>query len=80
MRTLHIAWSAILRIWDWFTYRPWTEDRIAAKIAWARANASYRYNWGRPVEPGPPPVSHLRHHFTFLTPEEIAERKAKEKR
>ena len=69
--------SLFTRLRDGLTYRPWTAEELAERVAKSVANTSYRTNWGRPVE-GPPVAGGLQHHFTFLTDEEIAEQKARE--
>lgn len=30
------------RIWDWLTYRPWTDDEIAEQVAKSVANTCYK--------------------------------------
>jgi hypothetical protein len=67
------------RIWDWLTYRPWTDEQLRERVAKSVANTSYQPNWGRPIN-GPPVAGGLTHRFTFLTDEEITEQKAKETR
>lgn len=58
------------RIWDWLTYRPWTDDEIAERVARSVANAHHK-SWHPPEEhAGPTPVSHLRHSFTELPDDE----------
>lgn len=64
--------STFTRIWDWLTYRPWTPDELAERVARSVANTSYT-SWHGPVD-GPPMTCELRHGFTELTPEEITER------
>jgi len=70
-----ITW--LTRICDWLFSRPWTAEQLAERVAKSVANASYAYNWGRPVEPGTPVHPTLRHGFTELTAEEIAREEAK---
>lgn len=65
------------RLWDWLTYRPWTDAQLAKRVARSVANTGYARNWGRPVEGGPVEGG-LRHSFEFLTDEEIAAQKVSE--
>lgn len=61
------------RLWDWLFYRPWTPEELHERVARSVANTSYKSWHGRVY--GPTPVSHLRHGFTELTAEEIAEQR-----
>lgn len=67
----------LTRIWDWLTYKPWTPEQLAERVAKSVANTCYRDPWRRPV--GGPPVVGIPHHFTPLTDEEIAERDKRER-
>lgn len=64
------------RIRDLF-YRPWSKAQLAARVALSVANTYYDCWYERP-RGLPAPVGTLRHSFTPLTDEEIAERNKKE--
>lgn len=56
-------------------YTPLTDDQIAEMVAWSVAHTSYATNWGRGwFAQDQAPIGRVRHSFTFLTDEEIAER------
>lgn len=59
------------RIWDWLTYRPWTDAEIAERVAQSVANTNYTC-WHKEGLSGPPITGELTHSFTPLSAEEIA--------